>query len=222
MPRELQVHSVQTRSEKLRTWVEVVAIVAAGIWALYTFVYEQRIKPLGEAPSFSVPTTVDQGPTVNGVVFLTVRKTIQNTGNVPLDLAAEAISVYGERLSSRTTASHSKVGAQAEISNDVARTPVALIYSRVKLRSAAAGGNATDFVVPPHSSGEEAYLIAVPARAYPVIMVMRKDYIFRPPQSEKLQVRIVKALLGAYDLQSSVPPGAYEEYDSSYEFPIRP
>lgn len=222
MPRDLRVHSVPTWGENLRIAVEIAAIVAAGAWALYTFVYEQRIKPLGEAPSFSVPTTVDQGPTVNGVAFLTVHKTLQNTGNVPIDLAAEAISIYGERLSTRIVARSSNSGWQAEVRNDVARQPVALIYSKGKLRSAATGGNATDFVVPAHSSGDETYLVAVPVRAYPVILVKRKDYIFRPPQSTKLDARIVKTPLGGYDVSSpSVTPGYYE-YDSEYEFPVRP
>lgn len=222
MPRDLRVHSVPTWGENLRIAVEIVAIVAAGIWALYTFVYEQRIKPLGETPSFSVPTTMDQGPAVNGVAFLTIHKTLQNTGNVPIDLAAEAISVYGERLNPRAAASHSDVGWQAEIRNDVARQPAALIYSKVKLRSGAVGGNATDFVVPAHSSGEETYLVAVPVRTYPVILVKRKDYIFRPPQGAKLDARIVKTALGGYDLTSPAVTPGYYEYDSEYEFPIRP
>lgn len=44
--RELRLHSVPTIAEQARISVEIVAILAAGLWALYTFVYEQRIKPL--------------------------------------------------------------------------------------------------------------------------------------------------------------------------------
>jgi len=95
--RDLRVHSVPTRAEQIRIIVEIVAIVAAGLWALYTFVYVQRIKPLSEAPEFSVGVTVDQGATINGVVFLTIRKRLENTGNVPIDVAAEALSVYGRK-----------------------------------------------------------------------------------------------------------------------------
>src|ERR1700678_1890730 len=96
--RELHVHSVPTRAEQVRTAVEIIAILAAGLWALYTFVYEQRIKPLSEPAEFSVPTTVTQGPTVNGVVFLKIHKRLENTGNVPIDIAAEAVDIYGEKL----------------------------------------------------------------------------------------------------------------------------
>jgi hypothetical protein len=220
MPRELHVHSVPTWGEKLRIGVEVVAIVAAGLWALYTFVYEQRIKPLGEAPSFSVPTSVEQGPTVNGVAFLTVHKGLQNTGNVPIDLAAETLSVYGEALAKRRgLIVLDELPARGEIRADVPRRSETLLYSTVKLRSAAVGGGNTDFVVPPHSSLEETYLIAVPAQAYPVVLVTRKDYVVKASPAAKVPIRILRARFGGYDLQSPVTQG---EYDSQYEFPIRP
>lgn len=219
MPRELNVHAVPSRSENLRMIVEIVAIVAAGIWALYTFVYEQDIKPLGEAPSFSVPTTIEQSATRNGVAFLTIKKGLQNTGDVPIDLAAEALSVYGERIGARpATPSRMEMPSRAVVSADVARSPVTLLYSTAKLRSGAIGGNATDFVVPPHSTLDEVYLVAVPAN-YPVVLVTRRDYVYKPPAASKLPVRIVRTALGGYDLKSPILTG---EYDSEFEFPIKP
>ncbi len=220
MPHELRVHSVPTWSENLRTGVEVVAIVAAGIWALYTFVYEQRIKPLGEAPSFSVPTSVEQGPTVHGVVFLTIHKRIQNTGNVPIDLAAESLSVYGERIEERAgSQTRSETPSHAVVSADVPRRRVKLLYSTAKLRAGAVGGSNTDFVVPPHSEGDEEFLVAVPAGVYPVVLIARKDYVVKASSAAKIPVQIVRSDLGGYDLQSTILQG---EYDSKYEFPIRP
>jgi hypothetical protein len=220
MPRELRVHSVPTWSENLRTGVEIVAIVAAGIWALYTFVYEQRIKPLGEAPSFSVPTSVEQGPTVHGVVFLTIHKRIQNTGNVSIDLAAESLSVYGERIEEHAAPrARIETPSRAVVAADAPRRPVKLLYSTAKLRAGAAGGSNTDFVVPPHSDGDEEFLVAVPAGAYPVVLITRKDYVIKTSSAGKIAVKIVSGTLGGYDLQSTVLQG---EYDSRSEFPIRP
>ena len=210
-----------TRAEQVRTAVEIVAILAAGLWALYTFVYEQRIKPLSEAPEFSVPTSVDQGPTENGVVFLTVHKRLENTGNVPIDIAAEALSVYGEKIVSRPAAVRRlESPVLAQVNADVPRKPVALLFSFAKLRGGAVGGNPkTNFFLPPHSSNEEVFLVAVPAHVYPVVLVDRKDYIWKAPITPKIPVRIVRSRLGAYDLQSSILEG---EYDTEDEYPIRP
>lgn len=219
MPRELHVHSVPSAGENLRTAVEVVAIVAAGIWALYTFVYEQRIKPLSEAPSFSVPTTVDQGPTVDGVAFLTIHKRLDNTGNVGVDIAAEAFSVYGEKLDAHAGVRRVRTPVRAELSADVARRPVKVLYAIAKLRYGAVGGSPTDFFVPPHSSGVEDYLVAVPVRDYPVVLISRKDFIEKSPIAPAIPVRIVKSPLGGYDLASPVLQG---EFDSQVEYPIRP
>lgn len=220
MSRELHVHSVPTRAEQIRTAVEIVAIVAAGLWALYTFVYEQRIKPLAEAPQFSLPTTVDQGPTTNGVVFLTIHKRLENTGDVPVDIAAESLNVYGEKIDvAGRRIQRVETPTSAQIEADVPRKPVVLLFSMAKLRSGTVGGNQTAFFTPPHAAQEETYLVAIPAKMYPVVYVTRKDFIRKAPITPKIAVRIVKTPLGGYDLQSTDLDG---EYDNRLEYPIRP
>jgi hypothetical protein len=219
--RELHVHSVPTRAEQIRTAVEIVAIVAAGLWALYTFVYEQRIKPLSEQPEFSVPTTMTQGPTVNGVVFLEIHKRLENTGNVPIDIAAEALSVYGEKT--ENSGGHvqlTKTPFNVELRADVPRQPVALLFSKVNLRSGAVGGNpSTSFYLPPHSSAEEVFVVAVPAHKYPAVLVERVDFIGKAPIKPAIPVRVVRGPLGGYTLSSDPVNG---EYDSENEYPIKP
>ncbi|HET6277087.1 MAG TPA: hypothetical protein VFE16_14250 [Candidatus Cybelea sp.] len=219
-PQELRVHAVRTPAEQVRTAVEVAAIVAAGLWALYTFVYEQRIKPLAEAAAFTVRTTVDQGATVNGVTFLTVHKRFENTGNVPIDVAAEALTIYGERVMARQRRVLLESSTRAEIRDDVPRKVVTVLYSIAKLRNGAVGGNQnSSFYISPQSSNEEDYLVAVPVKNYPIVKVVRKDFIEKAPIFPKLSVRILKTKLGGFDLQA---PHLEGEYDSEYEYPIRP
>lgn len=219
MSRELHVHSVPTRAEQIRTAVEIIAIVAAGLWALYTFVYEQRIKPLGEPPEFSLPTIVDQGPTIDGVAFLTIHKRLENTGNVPVDIAAESLTVFGEKVGPLTGHVERNVTPIfSEIKADVPRHQAAVLFSMAKLRSGAIGGK-TNFYTPAHASQEQTFLIAVPAKAYPLVLIERRDYIAKAPITQKIPVRIVRTPQGAYTLQSSVLEG---EYDNRIEYPIRP
>lgn len=219
--RELRVHSVPTRAERARVIVEIAAILAAGLWALYTFVYVQEIKPLSEAAAFSVPTIVDQGATVNGVAFLTIHKRLENTGNVPIDIAAEALSVYGERIMQQTRRiRRTETSTSSKVLADVPRLPVALLFSMAKLRSGAVSGNPrSGFFTLPHSSADENFLVAVPVNAYPVILIVRKDYVAKAPISPKIDVRIVRTRIGAYDLKSNQLQG---EYDNIIEYPIRP
>lgn len=219
--RVLRVHSVPTLGDNIRIAVEVVAIIAAGLWALYTFVYEQRIKPLSEAPSFSLPTTIDQGATVNGVAFLTIHKRLQNNGNIPVDIAAEALNVYGEVIVTRSKRyKRLETSTSVSVKADVPRLPSALLFSMAKLRSGAVGGNQkTDFFVPAHSAAEETFLVAVPVKAYPLIKIARRDYVAKAPIKPKMDIRIVKTPLGGYDLRSA---GLEGEYDTDQEYAIRP
>jgi hypothetical protein len=219
--RVLRVHTVPALPDNIRTIVEVVAIVAAGLWALYTFVYEQRIKPLSEAPSFSVPTVIEQGSTVNGVAFLTIHKRLQNTGNIPVDIAAEALSVYGEVIVPRAK-NYGRIDTptSVRVKADVPRKAAGLLYSFAKLRSGAVGGDPTTaFYVPAHSANEETILVAVPVKTYPVILIVRRDYVEKAPISPKVPVTIVKDRFGAYDLRSD--PGQNGEYDTQEEYAIR-
>jgi len=217
--RELRVHSVPARSEQIRTIVEIVAILAAGLWALYTFVYEQRIKPLSEAPSFSVATIVDRAPAANGVVFLTIHKRLQNTGDVSIDIAAESLSVYGEKIVKRLRpVDRFETSTLMRASADVARKPVALLFSFAKLRGGAVGGNPRiNFFLPAHSSADEDFLVAVPAKAYPIVLIVRKDYIAKAPIVPRIPIQIVRTRFGAYDLRS---PRVEGENDTEVEYPI--
>ena len=219
--RALRVHTVPSLADNIRISVEVVAIIAAGLWALYTFVYEQRIKPLSEAPSFSVPTIIEQGSTVNGVAFLTIHKRLQNTGNIPVDIAAEALSVYGEVIVPRTR-NYGRIHTptSVRVKGDVPRKAAGLLYSFAKLRSGAVGGDPTTaFYVPAHSSNEETILVAVPVKTYPVILIVRKDYVEKAPIDPQVPVRIVKDQFGAYSLHSR--PDVQGEYDTEQEYAIR-
>jgi hypothetical protein len=218
--RVLLVHSVPTLAEQIRTGVEIVAIIAAGLWALYVFVYEQRIKPLSEPPSFSLPTIIDQSATRNGIAFLTIHKRLENTGDFPVDIAAEALSVYGERIVQRSKRySRVETSSSAEVTADVARQPVALLFSFAKLRAGAVGGDPhSNFLVPAHGAAEGTYLVAVPVKAYPVILIVRRDYVERAPINPKIPVAIARTPLGGYELHSKVAEG---EYDTMQEYPIR-
>lgn len=149
---------------------------------------------------------------MNGVAFLTIHKRLQNTGNVPIDIAAEALTVYGEVIGRRSRRyDRSETPTSCKVTADVPRRPVALLFSFAKLRNGAATGNQqTNFVVPARSSSEESFLVAVPVKAYPVMFIARKDYVQKAPIRPKIAVEIVKTRLGGYDLHSDDLQGEYD------------
>ena len=82
----------------VRDVVEVVAIVLAGIWALYTFVYEERIKPAGEPASIVVTGSLQRQAERNGLVELAYDVTLKNTGSTRVYIAAAGFAADGIRF----------------------------------------------------------------------------------------------------------------------------
>ena len=89
------------RSRMIRDAVEVCAIVIAGVWAFYVFVYQNVL-----VPSFANPTptfTVQMRHVGNDGPFAVVRidETIHNIGTVPVHVLAKLVTVLGTEVAAR-------------------------------------------------------------------------------------------------------------------------
>jgi hypothetical protein len=82
----------------LRDVVEVVAIVAAGIWAFYVFAYENRIRPAMAKPDVDVTVSAQRLSERNGLIAVGVRTRFQNIGTVRAHFLGVALNVFGERI----------------------------------------------------------------------------------------------------------------------------
>lgn len=82
----------------IRDIVEIVAIVLAGIWAFYVFVYENRIKPSFAAPDVNVTASMERLSTQNDLTAVRLSVTLHNVGTVKARLLALAVNVYGQRV----------------------------------------------------------------------------------------------------------------------------
>lgn len=64
----------------VRDIVEIVAIVAAGIWAFYTFVYENQIKPANSAPETQIESSLTRLGQHDGLIAVRSKIVIKNVG----------------------------------------------------------------------------------------------------------------------------------------------
>src|SRR5215471_14034803 len=90
-PRHLRLE--QTPLERARLWVEIAAFVAAGAWAIYTFVYQTRIAPLFLPPHEIVSMNAQRLGETPANYLERVDVTLRNDGNVDVDTAALTITV---------------------------------------------------------------------------------------------------------------------------------
>lgn len=86
-------------SERINTGVQTLAILGAGAWGVYTFIYEARIKPSLEPPAVSVTTDlVKAGERDNHVAIRSTvtRKNVGQTGVRVLGLAYNVIGIRAQ------------------------------------------------------------------------------------------------------------------------------
>jgi hypothetical protein len=92
--REGEPHAVTV----VRDIVEVIAIIAAGIWAFYVFAYENRIKPSLADPDVNLAASMQRLGTHNGFIGVSLHLQLRNVGTVKAHFLGLAVNVYGQRI----------------------------------------------------------------------------------------------------------------------------
>jgi hypothetical protein len=82
----------------VRDIVEIVAIVAAGIWAFYVFVYENRIKPALLAPDVTITGTMQRVGTSRGLDAIRLQTVAHNVGTTAVKFLAYSVTIVGSHV----------------------------------------------------------------------------------------------------------------------------
>jgi|GEM_PF-3428756 len=137
------IRLVEDRWTVVRHAVEAIAIVAAGLWAIYVFVYQESIKPALEPPALQMTATFQPGAVSGGVRVAQLNVTLENTGHTETDVYGETIAVFGDRFelaAKRARGPDTIESGQVIDDRTVVTTPPELVYAYARLRDAAAGG----------------------------------------------------------------------------------
>jgi hypothetical protein len=117
-----------------RDLIEIVAILAAGFWAIYVFAYEQRIKPAGEPPSVLLSGTLARLGERNGLVQLKFKGSVRNTGHGNVSLVALGFVADGLRYTSSGTPDSRRLSPGSTLFQRDARVDSrTLVYRRTEL-----------------------------------------------------------------------------------------
>lgn len=118
----------------LRDVIEIVAILAAGIWALYVFAYEQRIKPASEPPELLITGTLHRLGTHNGLVQLGYDVTVRNVGHTDVSIIAAGFVAEGIVYTTRgAPATYSLAPGLSTYLRDARASSRTLVYRTVEL-----------------------------------------------------------------------------------------
>lgn len=119
-----------------RDLIEIVAILAAGIWAIYVFAYEQRIKPAALPPSVLISGSLQKLGERNGLVQLGYKGTLRNTGSNDVSLIALGFTANGFRYATQGTPRLSTIAPGSTLYQRDARVGArTLVYRATELES---------------------------------------------------------------------------------------
>ncbi len=83
------------KAESISHIVQALAILAAGFWAFYTFIYEDRIKPASEPPITSITTSLTPVGKKGSLIAIQAKTQLHNIGKVRIRLLADTFNVIG-------------------------------------------------------------------------------------------------------------------------------
>ena len=217
-PRTIRL--AEDRWATVRHVVEAIAIVAAGLWGFYTFIYQERIKPSFEVPSLVQDVAIERLGRDARREILRLSIHMHNTGKAQLDVAADAYNVFGTRYGTKVRHVHAEIPGAERASNLVPVISERLIATFAELRESAAGGRPHfNVVIEPGAEYTFQYLLVVPRGAYDVVRAQAIAVPVKLPVERKAQVKIVHLADGASWLQAS--GGAFED-DSETQFALIP
>ncbi len=192
--------SAHSRIALIRHIVEIVAIVAAGIWAFYTFIYEERIKPAHE-PLASVETvTMDREGRIRNLDIIRVKIAIRNVGKTEFDSVAANLEVFGYRYGHVVPSAN--ITHDSYHAADVAPAKQKhLVFSVVQLYDAAINGQRDlHNIVDPGSETGHAYLIAIPHGRYDLLHAKFQYLPFKTPVPRHFAVNVTRLTGGGFNV----------------------
>ncbi len=200
----------------LRHIVEAVAIVSAGVWAFYTFIYQEKIKPAEEPAALNVSISVQGFGHDRLRDFFGLKLVFHNTGKTEIDIAADAYNVWGERYGTRATIRRQDTGNVRRYASNLPIVSRRLIAAFVELRDAAVGGRrGTHIEMEPDTTETVSGVFAVPRGTYDLIHAQAIAVPVKLGMKRKIHVSIVSNAIGGYGL---VPETDFEEDDNTTDY----
>jgi hypothetical protein len=156
----------------LRDVIEVVAILAAGIWAFYVFAYENRIKPAMADPDINLTASVQRLSERNGLIGIGIHIRFQNIGTVRAHFLGVAMNVYGQRVFVTRPHPASKTNLlRYDYSPFYGTAPRVTVYSTAYLTKLGDPSTGQDTALDPGTTIENYRTFYVPAGRFDLLTV---------------------------------------------------
>ncbi|HEX8805486.1 MAG TPA: hypothetical protein VF741_01005 [Candidatus Aquilonibacter sp.] len=221
-PRAIRL--VEDRWATVRHVVEVLALVAAGVWAFYVVIYQERIKPAGEPAALNDTITIERIGQDRTRDVLDVAMHLHNYGKTEIEVAADGYNLWGDRYA--TTVTQSSTGSAGELAgrsvgNDYALVSRRLIHAFLELRQDAVGGYShKNTTIEPDGVITISQVVVIPRGRYDVLHAQIFAVPVKTPVRHRVAVQVIHQSDGSFFLHATTP-GVYED-DNGVDFGLLP
>jgi hypothetical protein len=177
------------KAESISHIVQAFAILAAGIWAFYTFIYEDRIKPASEPPITSINTSLIPVGKKGSLIAIQAHTQLSNIGKVRIRLLADTFNVIGVTVQTgKSEEQHSGYIKSNLYSKEI--TSQVLMKTGELLKGATANPNGS-YILDPGESANKDFIVYVPDNKFDLIR-MRSAFVVTKNLTKILPVKLVQ------------------------------
>lgn len=180
----------QSPLERARLWVEILAFLAAGCWAIYTFVYQTKIAPSFLPPHEVVSVDVHRVAELPTDSAERVDLNIRNNGSIDVDTAALTINVSGAKSSDFANLT-STVGPSGAEYRGMPEKSWKALYSEGALMDGAISGRRRQHLILRPGDSVSLQFIALVPHGYRVLRVHFETIFARYPISPRMDLTLV-------------------------------
>jgi len=223
VPKARAIRLVEDRWTTVRHVVEAIAIVAAGAWAFYTFIYQEHIKPANEPASLDVSVSIQRlgRDARRDILEATLR--LRNSGKTEIDVAADALNVWGDRFADRQRSRKLDAGYGRRDDFDEPRVSRRLLDSFAELRDAAVGGHTGNHIIlEAGASYDFGDVIVLPRGAYELLHAQGLAVPVKTSLGRKVRIKISRGDDDGFWLDPDDPDPDIVEDDYDTDFALIP
>jgi hypothetical protein len=213
------IRLVEDRWSNVRSVVEAAAIVAAGLWAFYIFIYQEDIKPARDPAALVVTMSIHRMGRDARRDIVGVTANFTNAGKTEIDIAADGFDLWGIRYGSHPRPRRASTATAADIFADIPENSRTLVRASVELRDAAVGGTVgRHIILEPGSTEAIATTVVLPRGAYDALEGRVVALPVKTSSRDKVRVSIKHQADGGLWIQGH----GWAEDDNRTEFALIP
>ncbi len=194
-----EVRIIEDRWATFRHVIEAIAILAAGAWAFYTFVYQEKLKPASQPAALTIGIAMHELSHTSSHDIVGVRLAFHNAGQTEIDIAADGFTVWGERFGTHVVEHRDEKSDYVRAERELGMTSKTMVSSSMELRDMAVHGHPGNHIVLEPADNETfETTVVLPHDAYDLLYARAIAVPLKTSETAKIPISVERRSDGSY------------------------